>query len=134
MRPFSAEIAGDSAERWQVELTVMAQQPAPAAPTGAKGKESNASSERWIYVRLGTTTDAPSGGVPVDIAGRQGRVVSQPGAGPVPQDHTYVVVALADGLSLTVHGMAADFSPDELVAVAVGLKIGPVPDLSWLGA
>jgi hypothetical protein len=135
MRPFSAEIAGDSVARWQLELTAMAQRPAAAEPTGAKDKESTASSERWIYVRLGTTTDAPSGGEVVDIGARQARVAVRAADDPArPEQHTYVVMALDSGLTLTVYGMAPEVSRDDLVAVAAGVVTAAAPDLSWLGA
>jgi len=133
MKPFSAEVAGDSAARWQAEVNATGP-PAGGAvppPTG-KDKESTASSERWVYVRLGTTTDAPSGGEAVVVAGRQGRLVTKPIDG-LPLEHAYVVVTLDSGLTLTVFALLPELSRDDLLAVAAGVETGPAPDLGWLG-
>jgi hypothetical protein len=135
MAPFSAEVAGDSASRWQVEITAMGQPPAgpPAQPTAAKDKEGASSGERWIYARLGPATDAPAGGEAVDVGGRPARVVARAGEGPVPFEHTYVVVALDSGLTLTVHAMVPEVSRADLLAVAAAIDVASAPDLSWLG-
>jgi hypothetical protein len=85
-------------------------------------------------VRLGATTDAPAGGESTTVGGRPARIATRPADGPVPGDHTYVVVDLASGLKLTVYGLVPDVTRADLVAVAEGAEVGATPDLSWLGA
>jgi hypothetical protein len=136
MTPFSAQFAGDSPTNWQLEVAATGKQTTLPPPTPDKqGKESTASSERWIYVRLGKAVEAPAGGEPVVVAGRPGRVVSKAVEGPVPDGkHVWVVVTLESGLTLSVFGMTPDVTQAELVEVANGVEVGALPDLGWLGA
>jgi hypothetical protein len=134
MSPFSAQFAGDSADHWQLEISAMAQQPAGQTSHTKESKESSASSERWVYVRLGPTTDAPDGGEPTEINGRPARIAARTAEGPVPGEHTYVVVNLGSGLKLTVYSVVPELPRADLIAVATAAEVGPTPDLSWLGA
>jgi hypothetical protein len=136
MTPFSAQFSGDSPDRWRLEVSALGQMPATGIPTaraGEKKGDGTQAGDRGIYVRLGPTTDAPAGGGPTTIGGRPGRIVATPVEGPVPGEHTYIVVQLASNLTLTVFGLVPDVPRAELVAVAEGVEVGAVPDLSWLG-
>jgi hypothetical protein len=137
MTPFRVEISGDSPGNWRLEASAIGAQPAGAASaTGTEGKESKeraSSSERWVYIRLGPTTDAPDGGESTVIGGRPARIAARPIDIPVPGEHTYVVVDLESGRKLTVYSLVPDVSRADLVAVAAGTVVGAAPDLSWLG-
>lgn len=134
MAPKLAQFAGDSADRWQLELTAYGRKPG-AAPTPTSKEEKTEDPDRGIYVRLGRTTDAPDGGESITVAGRPARIVVREieGPKPVPGQHAYVVVELASGLKLTVFSVLPDVSRDDLIATAAAIEIGPAPDLSWLG-
>jgi hypothetical protein len=135
MAPFSAQFAGDSATSWQLEVSALRPPDAnPLPPTDKASKEGMDSGERWIYVRLGRSTDAPDGGESVVVNGRPARIVSTPVGHGVPGEHTYVVVPLDAGLTLTVFAIVPDLSRDDVLKVAGGVAVGAMPDLSWLGA
>jgi hypothetical protein len=119
--PFSATFACDSADNWRLDVSAHGDPPA-GQPTG---KESPVDPERWIYLRLGRATDAPGGGESIVVAGHPARVVET-------SEQVYVVVPLESGLILTVN--AAGMVRADLVAVAGAVRIGPVPDLGWLGS
>ena len=137
MAPKLAQFAGDSADRWQLELTAYGKNPtASPPPTSEKGgKEGGQDPNRGIYARLGRTTDAPDGGESITVAGRPARLVVRPieGPKPMPMEHAYVVVELGSGLKLTVFSVFPDVSRDDLIATAAAVEVGPTPDLSWLG-
>jgi hypothetical protein len=133
MAPKLAQFAGDSADRWQLELTAHGKNPAASPPPASE--KGGRDPDRGIYVRLGRTTDAPDGGESITVAGRPARLVVRPieGPQPVPMEHARLVVELASGLKLTVFSVFPDVSRDDLIATAAAIEIGPTPDLSWLG-
>ncbi|GIJ63423.1 hypothetical protein [Virgisporangium aurantiacum] len=137
MAPKLAQFAGDSADRWQLELTAYGKIPgASPPPTSEKDvKEGGQDPDRGIYARLGRSTDAPDGGESITVAGRPARIVIRDieGPKPMPFQHVYVVVELASGLKLTVSSVLPDVSRDDLLATAAAIEVGPGPDLGWLG-
>ena len=52
----------------------------------------------------------------------------------VPGEHTYVVVPLDSGLTLTVFAIVPDVSRADLAKVAANASVGTAPDLGWLGS
>jgi hypothetical protein len=134
MAPASAQLSGDSATRWQLELTGYGK--VAGMPTGTEKGETPQSADRGIYARLGTSTDAPDGGESTVVGGRPARVVTRALEGPLPAgaEHAWVVVDLASGLKLTVFTLIPDVSREDLLKAAAAVEVGTVPDLSWLGA
>jgi len=106
----------------------------PVPPSDKASKEGMDSGERWVYARLGRGTDAPDGGESIVVGGRPARLVWRPIGNGVPGEHTYVVVPLGSGLTLTVFAIVPDLSRADLERIAGGIEVGAVPDLSWLGA
>jgi hypothetical protein len=123
-----ASFTGDSPERWELNITTSGPKPPGTPPT--PGKEID---ERWLFVRLGPTTDAPDGGETITVAGRPARLVVRPTAVPGTEDN-FVVVELASGLKLTVFAVLPNFSREDLIATAAAVEVGKtIPDLSWMG-
>lgn len=136
MAPVAAQFSGDSAERWQLEITASGPVPgASESPDPEKDKPTQGST-RGMYVHLGQTTDAPDGGETTSVGGRPARIVIRPMEGPAAAlgDHAWVVVELASGLKLTVFGSIPAVTRDEILAAAATVEVGAVPDFSWLGA
>jgi hypothetical protein len=132
MAPLTAQISGNSAARWQLEISAHGKQ--AAAPVNGVDKKMT-SADRGLYAKLGATTDAPEGGESITVGGRPARIIVRPIEQPMPtrMEHAWVVVELASGLKLTVFTVIPDVSREDLLAAAAAVQVGAVPDLGWLG-
>jgi hypothetical protein len=138
MAPESAQLSGDSADAWRWEITAHSTGHGadPSATPDKRTKEGGEDPDRWLYARLGHTTDAPDGGDATVVGGRPARVVVRPveGGPQMSIQRGWVVVDLASGLKLTVFGIVSTVSRDDLLATAAAVQVGAVENLGWLGA
>ncbi|WP_436531312.1 hypothetical protein [Actinoplanes sp. HUAS TT8] len=126
-----ATVSGPSAGVWRASINAARRE--VSSPTVGQDEQgepvqgTGVADTASIFVVVGTTTDAPSGGEKLTIGGRPARhpVNTNPGA----KDFVYLVVDLGHGRLMTLTGLGAAF--DDLVKVAEQAQITPV-GLDWL--